>query len=514
MEKENLKLIKGQKPAAAFYRISSASQDQYSLPAQLKLGQEYADKKGLQVVKKWSEIESASKEADRKHFFEMVEYVKEHEIRDIIFDKVDRAVRGFKSAVIVEELVESHGVRFHFTRENLIIDSDSPPQEKLRFYLSTILGKYYIDNLKVEINKGVTARLEDGHWCWKAPVGYLNYRDPKTKQSIVVVDPTVGPAISEIFQFYSKGNAPWTDLIKILERATGKTHDFRVVGHILKNPFYYGGMVVKGKRLEQMGKHEPLIDKETWDKCQKIRGIRAQQYQSNPRGRLEIKPFMGLIRCGCCNHTITGEAKTRANGKVYIYYRCANRKCSDKRDYISQEDIHAQLIAAFKPFERFTPVATKIFVEETWKRLDDLDTYTTEEVDKIQEKRKELKADIKRFHDLLAQGVVTKDEYEAFKRIKDEALDDFENEIKAYTAADRETYKKGLSIIELFTNIPKIMSLKQNLMVKARLAEIVLSNISLKSGKLSYTYARPFDDLLKVTTCNGWWGHPHCTRTL
>lgn len=159
--------------AIQFNRISSDSQDDgFSLEAQDKLGREYAKKHNLRIVKAWSEVESAYKEQDRKRFFQMVEYVKKEGVKHVIFDKVDRAVRGFRSAVVVEDLVEEYGVRFHFTRENLVIDSTSSPQDKFRFYLFAIMGKYYVDNLKQEQKKGVNQRLENGHWSWKCPIGY------------------------------------------------------------------------------------------------------------------------------------------------------------------------------------------------------------------------------------------------------------------------------------------------------------------------------------------------------
>ena len=101
--------------AIQFSRVSGDGQeDGFSLEAQEALGKEYAKKSRLRIVKSWSEVESAYKERDRKRFFEMIEYVKKNKIKNVIFDKVDRAVRGFRSATVVEDLVEFYGVRFHF----------------------------------------------------------------------------------------------------------------------------------------------------------------------------------------------------------------------------------------------------------------------------------------------------------------------------------------------------------------------------------------------------------------
>jgi hypothetical protein len=103
------------------------------------------------------------------------------------------------------------------------------------------------------------------------------------------------------------------------------------------------------------------------------------------------------------------------------------------------------------------------------------------------------------------RGQVTPSEFADYVKAKDALLDDIENEVAAYMRTDRNTYEKGIGIIELFTNIPKIMDLDDNLLVKARLAEIVLSNKTLVGGTLRYDYEKPFDDLLKLTGSRGWW---------
>ena len=184
--------------AVVFNRVSSGEQGEgFSLEAQADLAVEYAARKNLHVVKTWCEEESASKENQRYRFFEMLEFVRQNNIKHVVFEKVDRALRGLKSAVMVEELIEHNGVRFHFAKEHLEVDKDSPPQEKLRLHLGTILAKYYIDNQKAEINKGLKKRFENGFWNSKAPFGYKNVRI--NDRATVIPDEVKGPLVKEIF---------------------------------------------------------------------------------------------------------------------------------------------------------------------------------------------------------------------------------------------------------------------------------------------------------------------------
>lgn len=83
--------------AIVFLRVSGGAQGEaHSFASQQRLAIEYVGRLNLFVTKTWQEVESASKEDQRAAFFEMVDFVKRRRIQHVIFDKVDRAVRGFK----------------------------------------------------------------------------------------------------------------------------------------------------------------------------------------------------------------------------------------------------------------------------------------------------------------------------------------------------------------------------------------------------------------------------------
>ena len=303
--------------AVEFLRVSSDDQREgFSISAQEEKSKEYMAEHGLHCIKGWSVTESASKELDRKEFFDMLKYVSENGIKNVVFDKIDRACRGLRGAVLIEDLVEA-GVHFHFTRDNLIVDKDSPPGDKLRFYLGVVLAKYYIDNLKTEIHKGLSQRWKDGYWNGLAPIGYRNSRD-HIGRAWVEVDQKISPYIQQVFELYATGNYSYKSLEKFLSgKATiekkiqmeenGETVykienypiTHKCIEHLICNPFYYGARRKKGKAIfTGKEKHTPLISKELFDACQKIKAIRAQH--TRVQLALEIqKPFMNLMKCGC-----------------------------------------------------------------------------------------------------------------------------------------------------------------------------------------------------------------------
>jgi phosphoenolpyruvate carboxylase len=85
-------------------RVSDASQERgYSLAAQEEMTDKHAKTNDIAVIKTWRVDESASKERDRKTFFEMIGFVRQNGVKHIIFDKIDRACRGLKSANIIRK---------------------------------------------------------------------------------------------------------------------------------------------------------------------------------------------------------------------------------------------------------------------------------------------------------------------------------------------------------------------------------------------------------------------------
>src|SRR4030066_1076417 len=99
----------------AYYRVSSREQKEegYSIEAQQKRALEYAEKKGLEVVKEFQEIETAKK-AGKVIFNEMIDFIrKNQEVQGIVCHKVDRLCRNFKDFVTTDDL----GIKAYFVEE-------------------------------------------------------------------------------------------------------------------------------------------------------------------------------------------------------------------------------------------------------------------------------------------------------------------------------------------------------------------------------------------------------------
>lgn len=285
---------------------------------------------------------------------------------------------------------------------------------------------------------------------------------------------------------------------KFPHRATTK----HLIEEMICNPFYYGDMRIKRNKIIK-GVHKPLIDKKLWDACQKIKGLRSANYRV-VNGHI-TKPLMGLLTCRVCGHAITGESHRKSSGRIYIYYHCANQTCPERRINCSQAELFSQLEKAFEPFSRFTPAATKSFVETLQTRMQDLELYTQKTTGELAEKRMKIKENILKLEQLRMDGVLTTEEYQELLAVKSAALDEVKIEIDAHNEADHRTFKEGLRIIELFVKVHNFMRLEGNELEKVRLAKMVLSNPTLTNRTIQFSYQKPFDVLLQLTSEKNWW---------
>lgn len=145
-------------------------------------------------------------------------------------------------------------------------------------------------------------------------LGYVSSKDEQGKK-ILVVEKSEAEIVKYIFQEYSKGKgyrAIANDLNKReLLTVKGNTFSTVAVKDILKNKTYGGYLEYakyvnweekrrKGKNPQPIvveGEHEPIIEKELFDKVQTRLKVAKKQPQWNERGE---NLLTGLLRCPEC----------------------------------------------------------------------------------------------------------------------------------------------------------------------------------------------------------------------
>src|SRR5215472_1074414 len=189
--------------AVIYARVSSKEQEKegFSIPAQLKLLQEYAAAHGFTVTQEHVDVETA-KQTGRYACGKMVAYLRTHPaVRVLLVEKTDRLYRNLKDWVTVDEL----DVEIHFPKEGVVLSRESRSSEKFMHGIKVLMAKNYIDNLSEEARKGMQEKAEQGIWPTGAPLGYRNVLGPDGKKTIAT-DPAIAPLIVKLFEWYARGD--------------------------------------------------------------------------------------------------------------------------------------------------------------------------------------------------------------------------------------------------------------------------------------------------------------------
>lgn len=338
--------IKNTKDEAVIYcRVSSREQEDtgYSLPAQEKLLTEYAQRKTLTILKVFSVAESASGSKQRKIFGEMMEYMRKRGIEILLCEKVDRLTRNLKEAVVVNDWIETNDERqIHFVKQNLIIHKNSKSDEKFRWDIEIVLAKKYISNLSEEVKKGQKEKIAQGWLPSRSKTGYKTIGEKGHKTN--VIDNNTAPIIKKMFELYSTGNYSVVSLedemYKLgLRSVNGNKILQSRIYDLLQDPFYYGKM--KWNDEIYPAKHEPIINKDLFDKVQSILKRRGK----NPLVTKHNYLFQSKIFCEGCGGVLSWETQRGS-----LYGHCNNhlksRNCSIKT-YIKEKDVEDQIDSIF-----------------------------------------------------------------------------------------------------------------------------------------------------------------------
>jgi site-specific DNA recombinase len=246
-----------------------------SIADQLAEVKELAERERLEIADVFIERQTV-KAPGRPVFNQMLDRIERGEANGILAWHPDRLARNSLDGGRIIYLVDT----------GKISDLKFPtfrfePTAQGKFMLSVMFGqsKYYVDSLSENIQRGKRQKIKNGIWPQWAPMGYLNDHATRT----IVPDPKKAPLVRKMFEWYATGERTLKGIRETLVGlgltgqlgrpvATSKVQD------ALKNPIYYGMIRFKGELYE--GKHEPLITKALFDKCQEVMTVKCHPKKS------------------------------------------------------------------------------------------------------------------------------------------------------------------------------------------------------------------------------------------
>ncbi len=330
-----------------YARKSTESEERQilSIDSQIKEMLQVAEKENLNITEIKRESHSAKTVGERPIFNELLNGIRIGKFNGILTWAPDRLSRNAGDLGAIVDLIDQKLLLEIRTYGQRFTDS---PNEKFLLMILGSQAKLENDNRSTNVKRGLRARAEMGLWSGVAPTGYLNEKS-LDKKGCVIVDTQRTPIIKKMFE--KVANEKWSG--RKLYHWLKFDLNFKTKGNknlslsniyiILQNSFYYGMFEYpQGSGNWYTGKHQPIINKELFDK--------TQEQLKRDRIARETKEFAftKLITCGLCGSGITADEKYKKlkDGTTarYVYYGCTrSRDLHCKGGYIREEYLINQL---------------------------------------------------------------------------------------------------------------------------------------------------------------------------
>lgn len=293
------------KHTALYLRVSTEAQadEGYSLAAQAEKLEAYCRMKGVARFKRYVDGGFSGSNLTRPAVSKLIEAIRGGAVERVVVYKLDRLSRSQKDTLyLIEDIFLPHGVDFVSINEN--IDTGSPYGRAMIGILSAF-AQLERENIFLRTRMGMVERVKQGYWPGggKIPFGY----DYDADKGILVPNGDAD-TVREIYDRYLAGQSTGR-----IARELGLRYE-HLVRQILERESNTGVIVYKGERYP--GRHEPLVDKEMFDRAQ-----RRLHRPGRPRAAESGKLLTGLLVCGHCGAKMRYQKWGSAGDKLVCYSR-------------------------------------------------------------------------------------------------------------------------------------------------------------------------------------------------
>lgn len=282
----------------------------------------------------------------------------------IFVQDTDRLARNAGDHLTIKALLRKHNVELISVSQPGLEDT---PEGNFMDLIIAGVNQLQSQITSRKTLKSMEQKYKDGWWPTKAPMGYFNSGTPDDeKKRIITTDPIRAPLIAEGFKLYSTGDYSLIEIRDLLYKkglvsTVGKRVAMSKMFRTIKCPFYYGGMEWRG--MNDIGKHEAIITKELFDKCQRVM-LENNRYACRRHKHNFL--LRGFVFCNKCGQRYTAEYHPL---KKKAYYHCNRsndqKKCTDK--YVEVFDLENQIIEKFKGLQ-----FSDDFIDKVVKKMRDI----------------------------------------------------------------------------------------------------------------------------------------------
>ena len=323
--------------AAAYIRVSTDDQVEYSPDSQLKAIRKYAKEHGMILPEEFIFVDEgiSGRKADKRPSFQRMigtAKLKPKPFDTILLWKFSRFARNRQDSIVYKSMLRKQcGIDVVSISEQLGEDNTSILIEAL----IEAMDEYYSLNLAEEVKRGMNEKFSRGGVVSQPPFGY------KMKDGIFAPDEVNAPIVQMIYSDYLSGMGTRQIASKLnnmgIRSTKGNLFENRTVEYILTNVTYTGKLrrSKNGRntldRFHQSddtiiveGKHEPIISADTFAAVQNKRAETKKQFTRYSRQSPVEFMLKGIVRCDNCGATLVMAAsKTSLQCHNYARGTCS-----------------------------------------------------------------------------------------------------------------------------------------------------------------------------------------------
>ncbi len=309
---------------------------------------------------------------NRPAFQKMIADIEDKKVNCVVVKDLSRFGRDYiDTGRYLERIFPELGVRFISVSDN--IDSIKQAYDML-LPIKNIFNEQYARDISNKIQATVKSKQKAGEFIG-AFTSY-GYKKSSVNKNKLVIDEYASEVVKRIFAMYAQGigkqsiakqlNAEGILCPSEYKKLNGENYKncnrlkttsywtYSTINTMLHNEMYIGNMIQGKKHQRMRGKqhkvdkenwvrventHEPIIDRDTWDKVQKLLSKKHRDIDLETNKNI----FAGFIKCGDCGRSMMKNFWRRADGsKSYSFY-CGTYKRSGK-DYCTPHTLPFQVL--------------------------------------------------------------------------------------------------------------------------------------------------------------------------
>lgn len=301
----------------AYLRVSTEAQtEKYGLDMQKQKILDYCERNGVIIDKWYVDGGYSGSKLDRPEIQKLLDDAENRLIKTVYIYKLDRLSRDTADTLeLMYRILPKFGVKVVSMTEEIRTEN---PMDKVMLTMNAAMNQYEREVIRMRMSAGMVERVKKGYWMGggRVPWGYYYDRN----DGILHVDEEQAEQVRNAYKLYLDGYSCIN--ISLMLGFKGE----RIVSQILKRKSNIGLIEYKGKVYK--GKHEPIVDEETFYKAQEMMSKRTtNSHVAN------YHALTGLCYCGVCG----ARMRYQRWGRYHVLF-CYSQDKKSGKEYMRRSD--------------------------------------------------------------------------------------------------------------------------------------------------------------------------------